>query len=100
MKNRIFLASVIMSGLAVTGIGAAYAASAVGPPTQNPGYGQYNYSPGTIVYGCVNQSTETVRVEIRTQVADNCKSDEVQIAWMIPAGAYPAASATPTPTAS
>lgn len=99
-----FSRNVLVTGALVIGCmiggGAAWAASAVGPPTQNPGFGEYNYAPGTVVYGCVDQATETVRIEVRTQTADNCRASEVQIAFQIPSVAYPSPAVTPSSTPS
>jgi hypothetical protein len=80
-------AATVVLGLAVVGGGSAYAATRearVGPPTQNPAFGEYNYAPGAVVYFCVSQATQEVRVETRTDTPDNCAAGEVQGAWVIP----------------
>ena len=72
MKLRSKIAAIAAAALAVAGGSTAYAAVAadrVGPPTQNPAFGEYNYAPGAVVFLCVNETTQLVRVETRTDTA-------------------------------
>lgn len=88
MNRRIKAAAAIGAvALAVAGGGTAYAAAhvdRVGPPTQNPAFGEYNYAPGAVVYLCVNETTQEVRVETRTDTPDNCAAGEVQLPVAVP----------------
>jgi hypothetical protein len=88
MNRRIKAAAAIGAvALAVVGGGSAYAAgreARVGPPTQNPAFGEYNYAPGAVVYLCVNETTQEVRVETRTDTPDNCAAGEVQLPVAVP----------------
>ena len=92
MKLRSKIAAVAAAALAVAGGSTAYAAVAadrVGPPTQNPAFGEYNYAPGAVGVVCVNETTQLVRVETRTDTADNCAAGEVQLPVVVPTP-YPA----------
>jgi hypothetical protein len=82
-----FAAGIAAAALAVIGGGSAYAAVSidrVGPPTQNPAFNEFNYAPGAVVYLCVNETTQVVRVETRTDTPDNCAAGEVQLPVAVP----------------
>jgi hypothetical protein len=95
MESRVIGVLLIAVGLGI-GAGsftyaalAATAAPRVGPPTVNTAFGEYEYAPGSVVYLCVDQATQVVRAETRTDVAGNCAAGEVQLPDVVPTP-YPA----------
>jgi hypothetical protein len=80
MNKRI--TGAIVGGVAavVMGSGIAYASVAAGPPTnQSPA----EYGPG-VIYLCVNQTTQALRLETRTDVPGNCAANEIQLPITVP----------------
>jgi hypothetical protein len=70
----------------VMAAGVAVAVTAGGPPVNmSPGP---EYAPGDVVYLCVNQLTESVRVEVHTDSPGNCAAHEVQLPVVV-ASPYP-----------
>lgn len=80
---------IVGSGMYLLGAQAATSARQVGPPTVNTAFGEYEYAPGSVVYLCVDQATQVVRAETRTDVAGNCAAGEVQLPDVVPTP-YPA----------
>ena len=84
MNKRISAAIVGGVAVAVLGSGVAYAAVASGPPvTTPPGTVGPEYGPG-VIYLCVNQTTQALRLETRTDVPGNCGANEIQLPITVP----------------